>query len=124
MQKEVQSTVDQLVESGAERGIQVAVYRNGEQVVDAVAGIADPTTGRPGTSATPFYNYSICKAATATLVHQLAERGTFTYDRQLRWRGPLEGTGFRDHEEPAWLRLWYGGRGHRTGPPTELSGPA
>jgi CubicO group peptidase (beta-lactamase class C family) len=80
MQKAVQSTIDRLVESGAERGIQVAAYRNGEQVVDAVAGIADPATGRRVTSATPFYNFSICKAATATLVHQLAERGALTYD--------------------------------------------
>jgi Beta-lactamase len=54
MENEVQSTMDRLVESGAERGIQVAVYRNGEQVVDAVAGIADPASGRLVTSATPL----------------------------------------------------------------------
>jgi Beta-lactamase len=43
-----------MVESGAERGIQVAVYRGGGQLVDAVAGIADPASRRPVTSATPF----------------------------------------------------------------------
>jgi CubicO group peptidase (beta-lactamase class C family) len=47
VQQQVQQAIDQLVESGAERGIQVAVYRRGEQVVDAVAGVADPAAGRP-----------------------------------------------------------------------------
>ena len=42
-------------------GLHVAVYRDGEQVVDAVAGIADPATGRPVTSDTPFFSYSIGK---------------------------------------------------------------
>src|SRR4051812_29785394 len=46
MQQRVQEAIDQLVESGAERGLQVAVYRHGELVVDAVAGVADSVTGR------------------------------------------------------------------------------
>jgi CubicO group peptidase (beta-lactamase class C family) len=46
IQQQVQQAIDQLVESGAERGLQVAVYRHGQQVVDAVAGVADPATGR------------------------------------------------------------------------------
>jgi hypothetical protein len=41
-----------MVESGAERGLQVAVYRGGKQLVDTVAGIDDPDTGRPVTAAT------------------------------------------------------------------------
>ncbi|RJL22813.1 serine hydrolase domain-containing protein [Bailinhaonella thermotolerans] len=80
LQKRVQATIDQLVESGAEHGVQVAVYRDGEQVVDAVAGLADPATGREVTSGTPFYNFSIGKGATATVAHVLAERGLFGYD--------------------------------------------
>src|SRR5207253_1292258 len=64
---------------GLERGVQVAVYRRGEQVVDAVAGVADPATGRKVTSDTPFYNFSICKATASTLVHMLAERGLLNY---------------------------------------------
>jgi hypothetical protein len=50
IQKQVQQAIDRLVESGAERGLQVAAYRNGELVVDAVAGVADHETGRPLTS--------------------------------------------------------------------------
>jgi CubicO group peptidase (beta-lactamase class C family) len=80
MQQRVQQAIDRLVESGTERGLQVAVYRNGEQVVDAVAGVADPATGREVTSDTPFYNFSVVKGAAATIAHLLAERGLFEYD--------------------------------------------
>ncbi|MFG2196244.1 serine hydrolase domain-containing protein [Streptomyces sp. NPDC048639] len=80
VQGQVQHAIDQLVASGAERGVQVAVFRHGELLVDSVAGVADPATGRPVTSGTPFYNYSIGKGATATVAHVLVERGLFTYD--------------------------------------------
>ncbi|GAA2071186.1 serine hydrolase domain-containing protein [Actinomadura alba] len=83
LQKQVQQAVGELVESGAERGIQVAVYRHGEPVVDAVAGVADPETGRPVTSETVFYNFSIGKGATATVAHVLVERGVFGYDTRV-----------------------------------------
>jgi CubicO group peptidase (beta-lactamase class C family) len=76
----IQEAADGLVESGAERGLQVAVYRNGEQVADAVAGIADPGTGRPVASDTPIYCYSVGKGATSTVAHVLVERGLFGYD--------------------------------------------
>jgi CubicO group peptidase (beta-lactamase class C family) len=80
MQQQVQQAIDRLVESGTERGLQVAVYQNGEQVVDAVAGVADPATGREVTSDTPFYCFSVVKAAAATIAHLLVERGLFDYD--------------------------------------------
>jgi CubicO group peptidase (beta-lactamase class C family) len=80
LQQQVQQAIDQLVESGTERGVQVAVYRDGEQVVDAVAGVADPASGRPVDAGTVFYNFSIVKGATATVAHMLAERGLFGYD--------------------------------------------
>src|ERR1700694_2023085 len=81
--KQVQQAIDQLVDSGAERGVQVAAYKRGELVVDAVAGIADPATGRQVKSDTPFYNFSIVKGAAATLAHMLVERGLFRYDTPL-----------------------------------------
>jgi CubicO group peptidase (beta-lactamase class C family) len=80
MQKQVQQAIDELVASGVERGVQVAVYRHGELVVDAVAGVADPATARPVTSGTVFYNFSIGKGAAAAVAHVLAERGAFGYD--------------------------------------------
>ena len=83
IQTRVQEAIDELIESGAERGLQVAVYRNGEQVVDAVAGIADPETGRPVVPGTPFYCYSVGKGATSTVAHVLVERGLFDYDTPI-----------------------------------------
>jgi CubicO group peptidase (beta-lactamase class C family) len=80
VQKQVQQAIDEMVESGAERGLQVAVYHGGSQVVDAVAGLADPASGRPYKSETPVYCYSVCKAAASTLTHMLVERGAFGYD--------------------------------------------
>jgi len=79
-QERVQDALDQLVEAGTERGVQVAVYHGPNLVVDAVAGIADPATGRPVTSDTPFYNFSIGKGAASAVAHILAERGLFGYD--------------------------------------------
>ena len=83
LQKLVQEAVDELVASGAERGVQVAVYRHGELVADAVAGVADRATGRPVTPATPFYTYSTGKGMTATVVHVLVERGLLGYDTPM-----------------------------------------
>ena len=83
LQQQIQEALDGLVASGAERGLQVAVYRHGEQVVDAVAGVADPATGRPVTPGTPFYSYSAGKGATATVAHVLVERGLFDYDTPI-----------------------------------------
>src|SRR5947207_7203323 len=80
VQEQVQEAIDRAVSSGAEQGIQVAAYRGGESLVQAVAGVADPQTGRPVTPDTPFYNFSIVKAAASTVAHVLSERGLFGYD--------------------------------------------
>jgi CubicO group peptidase (beta-lactamase class C family) len=83
LRQRVQEAVDGLVDSGAERGLQVAVYRHGEPVVDVVAGIADPATGRAVTSDTPFFSYSIGKGVASTVAHVLVERGVFGYDTPI-----------------------------------------
>jgi CubicO group peptidase (beta-lactamase class C family) len=80
LQQQIQEAIDGLVEAGTERGLQAAVYRNGEQVVDAVAGVADHETGRLVESDTPIYCYSVGKGATSTVAHVLVERGLFDYD--------------------------------------------
>jgi CubicO group peptidase (beta-lactamase class C family) len=80
VQQQVQQAIDELVDAGSERGIQVAAYRNGELVVDAVAGTTDASGGRPVDPGTVFYNFSIGKGATATIAHMLVERGLFGYD--------------------------------------------
>src|SRR4028119_2122786 len=83
LQQQVQEAIDRLVEFGAERGLQVAVYQQGHRVVDAVAGVADPTTERLVASDTPFFSFSIGKGVAATVVHVLAERGVLGYDTPI-----------------------------------------
>src|SRR5918999_387105 len=96
IQKQVQQAIDRLVESGAERGLQVAVYRHGELVVDTVAGVADPATGRPVSSDTLFFSYSIGKGVAATVVHVLAERGAIAYDTPIAELWPEFGAHGKD----------------------------
>jgi CubicO group peptidase (beta-lactamase class C family) len=55
LQKLVQHAIDDRGGAGAEVGAQVAVCRHGELVVDAVAGLADPESGRAVDSGTPIY---------------------------------------------------------------------
>lgn len=83
IQDVVAGIADELVASGAERGLQVVAYVDGQPVVDVVAGVADPATGRPVEPGTLFYNWSIGKAATATLVHRLIDGGAFTEDTRV-----------------------------------------
>ncbi|MEU8005256.1 serine hydrolase domain-containing protein [Catellatospora sp. NPDC049111] len=83
LQQRVQQRVDELVDSGQETGVQVAAYLHGEPIVDAVAGLADPATGRPVTPGTPFFSFSTGKALTSTAVHVLAEQGRLDYDLRL-----------------------------------------
>ncbi|MDQ3855143.1 MAG: beta-lactamase family protein [Chloroflexota bacterium] len=92
LQLRVQEALDVLVASGSERGLQVAVYHHGEQVVDALAGIADAETGRPTAPDTPFYCYSMGKGVTSTVVHVLVERGLFGYDTPIAELWPEFGT--------------------------------
>jgi CubicO group peptidase (beta-lactamase class C family) len=83
LQDQVQQRLDEMVASGAEVGLQAAAYKDGELVVDAVAGLADPSTGRPVTSDTPFYSASTGKAASATVANMLVDRGVLQYDAPI-----------------------------------------
>ena len=79
----VQAVLDELVDSGAERGLQVAIYVGGELVVDAWAGVADPATGRLVDGDTLFTVFSTTKGIVATLIHILVERGLLEYDAPI-----------------------------------------
>ncbi|GAA0947387.1 serine hydrolase domain-containing protein [Nonomuraea longicatena] len=95
-QKNVQAVIDELVESGTERGVQVAVFKSGEQIVDAVAGVADPATGRPFTSDTPVYVTSTGKGMITTVAHILAERGQVDFDAPIAELWPEFGAHGKD----------------------------
>lgn len=83
LQELIQRHIDALVATGAETGVQVAIYRDGVLIVDAVAGTADPATGRPVTSDTPIFSFSTGKNMAATLAHALVARGFLDYDSPL-----------------------------------------
>jgi CubicO group peptidase (beta-lactamase class C family) len=79
----VAGVVDELVGSGAERGLQVAAYVDGQPVVDVAAGVADTRTGRPVRPETLFFNWSIGKGVTATLLHRLVDAGALRHDTRV-----------------------------------------
>ncbi|WFE65927.1 serine hydrolase domain-containing protein [Micromonospora sp. WMMD714] len=83
LRAEVRSTIDALVDSGREAGVQVAAYRHGRLIVNETAGTADTATGRPLTADTPIFSASTGKSLTSTVVHVLAEQGRLDYDLRL-----------------------------------------
>jgi CubicO group peptidase (beta-lactamase class C family) len=83
LQYNVQSVLDDLVDTGVESGLQAAVYHRGELVVDVVAGFADRRTGRMLTPQTPVFSFSSGKVMTATIAHLLVKTGAVDYDTPL-----------------------------------------
>lgn len=78
-------------------GAEKAAYLDGERVVDAWAGIADPSSGRVVDSDTLFTIFSCGKGVTATAIHGLVERGLFDYDDAIATYWPEFGAnGKRD----------------------------
>jgi CubicO group peptidase (beta-lactamase class C family) len=79
-QTRVQALLDELVQTGEETGLQVAAYRDGELVIDAWSGMADPQNNVPLNQDTLFVTFSCCKGVTSTLIHILVEQGKLDYD--------------------------------------------
>jgi CubicO group peptidase (beta-lactamase class C family) len=83
LQDTIQSLLNSYVAEGKQRGAQVAVYLEGQLVVDAWGGIADVRTGRPVEGDTVFPVFSTTKGIFATVIHILAERGRLDYDTPI-----------------------------------------
>src|SRR3954468_13257575 len=83
MQPRVQAAIDELVASGAEVGLQVAVLHEGRVVVDAVAGAADADAATPVDPSTLFFAASTGKGVAASVAHVLVERGDLSYDQRV-----------------------------------------
>ncbi|MEI6337359.1 MAG: serine hydrolase domain-containing protein [Verrucomicrobiota bacterium] len=83
LQDRIQSGLHERAASGEERGAQLAVYRDGELVVDAWAGVANALTGELVEAETLFPVYSVSKGISATVIHQLAERGKLDYAMRI-----------------------------------------
>ncbi|MEU4454701.1 serine hydrolase domain-containing protein [Nocardioides sp. NPDC023903] len=80
LQHRIQYVLDELVASGTETGLQVAVDHRGHRVVDAVAGVADSRTGRPVGPETLFFSLSTGKGMAALIAHLLVGNGLVGYD--------------------------------------------
>lgn len=80
LQQSVQDVLDERVDTGAETGLQVAVYHRGALVADAVAGVADRRTGRAVTPQTPFFSFSAAKVMSSLIAHLLVRTGALGYD--------------------------------------------
>ncbi|MZD09435.1 serine hydrolase, partial [Streptomyces sp. SID5785] len=83
LQRRLRSAVDELVGTGAETGLQVAVHHRGVLVADAVAGVADSRSGRPVTARTPFFGFSAGKMTTSLIAHLLVRDGEIGYETPL-----------------------------------------
>ncbi|MGH3639296.1 MAG: serine hydrolase domain-containing protein [Mycobacterium sp.] len=92
LQHQIQSVLDELVDTGAEVGLQVAVYHHGALVVDAVAGVADSQTGRTVTPQTPFFSFSAGKVMTSLIAHLLVRISAVGYDAPVVSLWPEFGT--------------------------------
>ena len=79
----VRAVLASLVGDTHEIGLQVAAYLDGELVIDAWAGMADPAAGRPVDGDTLFMLSSTTKGVTATCLHLCVEKHGLSYDMPI-----------------------------------------
>jgi CubicO group peptidase (beta-lactamase class C family) len=79
----VRATLESLVKSGPEIGLQVAAYLNGKLAIDAWAGLADPARKKSADGDTLFMLSSTTKGITATCMHILVEKQQLDYDMPI-----------------------------------------
>ncbi len=96
VQNRVKDLIDQIVQRGGEQGLQVAAYYQGELIVDACAGLADPAKGIAVDSRTLFPVFSTTKGIAATAIHILAERGVLDYEAPIAHYWPEFAAGGKD----------------------------
>lgn len=68
------------IETGDQIGVQVAAFRNGDQIVDVWGGSMGEDDPRPVQRDTLFSSFSTTKGVAATALHILADRGLIDYD--------------------------------------------
>jgi len=79
----VRGVLESLVQDTPEIGLQVAAYVDGELVIDAWAGLADPGAGKPVDGDTLFMLSSTTKGVTATCMHLCVEKHGLSYDMPI-----------------------------------------
>ena len=76
----IAALMQEQIARGAQIGVQVCVYQNGEQLAEVVAGEMGPDDPRPVRDDTLFSSFSTTKGVAATALHILADRGQIDYD--------------------------------------------
>jgi len=107
----VRAVLESLVRDTPEIGLQVAAYLDGELVIDAWAGMADPEAGKPVDGDTLFMLSSTTKGVTATCMHLCVEKHGLSYDMPIVEVWPEFGA---HGKERATLRMALA---HQTGVP-------
>jgi CubicO group peptidase (beta-lactamase class C family) len=79
----VRGVLEELVRDTPEIGLQVAAYLDGELVIDAWAGMADPAAGKPVDGDTLFMLSSTTKGVTSTCLHLAVEKHGLSYDMPI-----------------------------------------
>jgi CubicO group peptidase (beta-lactamase class C family) len=79
----VRAVLQSIVDETPEIGLQVAAYLDGELVIDAWAGLADPATNRPVDGDTLFMLSSTSKGVAATCMHLCVEKHGLSYDMPI-----------------------------------------
>jgi CubicO group peptidase (beta-lactamase class C family) len=75
----------------------LAVYWQGEPVVDVWTGYADDQGGRPWERDTASMSFSTTKGVVSTVVHRLVDRGLLAYDEPLATYWPAFATVDKEH---------------------------
>jgi CubicO group peptidase (beta-lactamase class C family) len=107
----VRAVLESLVRETPETGLQVAAYLDGNLVIDAWAGMADPAARRPVDGDTLFMLSSTTKGVTATCMHLCVEKHGLSYDMPIVDVWPEFGA---HGKEKATLRMALA---HQTGVP-------
>jgi len=76
----VRTLVEQQIAEGRQLGVQVAAYKDGEQIVGVEGGRMGSEDGRPVLPDTLFSSFSTTKGVAATALHILADRGLIDYN--------------------------------------------
>ena len=84
-------------------GAAVAVYHDGQSVVDMWGGVADSRTDRPWERDTTVVVFSTTKGATAICAHMLAERGELDLDAPVVSYWPEFAEGGKESVPVRWL---------------------
>lgn len=109
LRRQIRQLLDEAVSSGEELGCQLAVYLDGEQILDEWAGWADPDRTRRVEADTVFPVFSTGKGFAVTALLRLIEQGRLHLDDRVADLWPEFGCNGKEE-----LKVWHI-LSHRTG---------